>query len=271
MMKNFDTIPVLQTTLNHWKNKGEKIAFVPTMGGLHQGHLSLIEIAKANADRVVVSIFVNPTQFAENEDFGDYPRTLERDLSLLEGLQVDCIFIPDAEMIYPDGLSSSVDVGEVGQILCGKTRPHFFNGVAQVVQRLFDIVRPDIAVFGQKDYQQLHIIQQRTSGIEILSGAIVREADGLAMSTRNQYLSAEERAVSTQLHKTLTQLQQGKLDLDGAKNQLQSYFKLDYLEMLDANTLKQITDNTSKIAILCAVFLGTTRLIDNIIFRREDV
>ncbi|BAS67746.1 pantoate--beta-alanine ligase [Bathymodiolus septemdierum thioautotrophic gill symbiont] len=261
----------LQETLGAWRQQGQAIAFVPTMGGLHQGHLSLIKIAKENSDRVVVSIFVNPMQFAENEDFGEYPRTLGDDLSLLKELQVDCVFTPTAEMIYPDGLGLTIDVGKVGQILCGKTRPHFFNGVTQVVQRLFDIIEPDVAVFGQKDCQQLSIIKQFTSGVKILSGAIVREADGLAMSTRNQYLSVDERQIAPQLYRTLSQLHQGKLDLYMAKKQLQQYFKLDYLEILDANTLKQITDNTSKIAILCAVFLGSTRLIDNIIFRRENV
>ncbi len=270
-MKIFNTIPELQTTLNHWRDKGEKIAFVPTMGGLHQGHLSLIEIAKQKADRVVVSVFVNPTQFAEREDFGTYPRTMEEDLALLEAQGVDCVFTPSAEAIYPDGMTLDVDVGAIGQILCGQTRPHFFNGVVQVVRRLFEIVRPDVAVFGRKDYQQLHIIRRFTSGVEIVSGEIVRETDGLAMSTRNQYLSKGERKIAPQLHKILGQIERRELGVKSAAEQLQRYFKLDYLELLDANTLKKITDNTSKIAILCAVFLGPTRLIDNIIFRRENV
>lgn len=268
-MQVFKTIIDLQAQLNIWQGKSKSIAFVPTMGGLHQGHLSLIEIAKQNADKVVTSIFVNPTQFVAHEDFDDYPRTLDNDLSLLEERQVDYVFTPNTQIIYPDGLDSSVDVGELGQVLCGKTRPHFFNGVVQVVQRLFDIVQPNIAVFGQKDYQQLSIIKQFTTGVKILSGVIVREDDGLAMSTRNQYLSVDERKVAVQLYKTLNQLQQRKLDLKLATEQLQQHFKLDYLEMLDANTLKQITDNTSKIAILCAVFLNSTRLIDNIIFNRR--
>ncbi len=154
-MKFFNTIIALQINLKKWKDKGDKVAFVPTMGGLHQGHLSLIEIAKQKADRVVVSVFVNPTQFAEHEDFGTYPRTMEEDLALLEAQGVDCVFTPSAEAIYPDGMTLDVDVGAIGQILCGQTRPHFFNGVVQVVRRLFDIIRPDVAVFGQKDYQQL--------------------------------------------------------------------------------------------------------------------
>lgn len=267
-MKIFNTLPELQTTLNHWRDKGEKIAFVPTMGGLHQGHLSLIEIAKKKADRVVVSVFVNPTQFAEGEDFGGYPRTMKGDLVLLGGVGVDCVFVPDVGVIYPDGVGVVVDVGEVGQILCGLTRPHFFNGVVQVVRRLFEIVRPDVAVFGRKDYQQLHIIRRFTSGVEIVSGGVVREVDGLAMSTRNQYLGVDERKVAVQLYRTLSQLQRGVLDRQAAIGQLQVYFKLDYLEVLDANTLRKITDNTGKIAILCAVFLGSTRLIDNIIYTK---
>ncbi|MDC9714752.1 MAG: pantoate--beta-alanine ligase [Gammaproteobacteria bacterium] len=260
-------------TMKKWRNKGKKIAFVPTMGGLHQGHLLLVELAKENADRVVVSIFVNPTQFGEGEDFTDYPRTVEADLALLQVQGVDCVFMPSVEAIYPNGMALDVKVGEIGGILCGKTRPHFFNGVVQVVERLLEIVRPDVAVFGQKDYQQLHIIRQFTLAgsdpeIEIIAGKIMREKDGLAMSTRNQYLSVDERNIAPQLYKTLHQLHQGELDRKSASRQLQHYFKLDYLEMLDANTLKQITDNTSKIAILCAVFLGSTRLIDNIIFKR---
>jgi len=254
------------SVMKKWTEKAGSIAFVPTMGGLHQGHLSLIKLAKESADRAVVSVFVNPTQFAENEDFGGYPRTMDADLVLLEGVGVDCVFVPDVEMIYPDGVGVVVDVGGVGQILCGLTRPHFFNGVVQVVRRLFEIVRPDVAVFGRKDYQQLHIIRQFTAGVEIISGGIVREGDGLAMSTRNQYLSVDERKVAVQLYQTLSQLQRGELDRQSAMGQLQVYFRLDYLEVLDANTLRKITDNTSKIAILCAVFLGSTRLIDNIIF-----
>ena len=257
--------------MKKWTKKFGSIAFVPTMGGLHQGHLSLIEIAKCKADRVAVSIFVNPMQFAENEDFVEYPRTLEADLALLKMLQVDCVFTPNTQIVYPDGLKSKIDVGAIGQILCGKTRPHFFNGVVQVVRRLFEIVQPDVAVFGEKDYQQLHIIKHFTSGVKIIEAPIVREHNGLAMSTRNQYLSTSECKIAPQLHKTLEQLQRGELDLQSATEQLQQHFQLDYLEMLDANTLSQITNNTSKIAILCAVFLGSTRLIDNIIFRREDV
>ncbi|SFV85616.1 Pantoate--beta-alanine ligase [hydrothermal vent metagenome] len=257
--------------MKKWTKKAGSIAFVPTMGGLHQGHLSLIKLAKESADRVVVSIFVNPAQFAEHEDFGTYPRTMEGDLALLKTQGVDCVFAPSAEAIYPDGMILGVEVGTIGQILCGQTRPHFFNGVVQVVRRLFEIIRPDVAVFGQKDYQQLHIVKRFTSGVDIIEAPIMREVDGLAMSTRNQYLSEAERSIAPQLYRTLKQLEQGRVNLQSTTKQLQQNFKLDYLEVLDANTLKKITDNTSKIAILCAVFLGSTRLIDNIIFRRKNV
>ncbi|KAA0438790.1 MAG: pantoate--beta-alanine ligase, partial [Candidatus Thioglobus sp.] len=218
------------------------------------------------ADRVVVSIFVNPLQFSANEDFGEYPRTLTADLAALEALGVDLVFVPDADAIYPDGLDLTVDVGEIGQILCGKTRPHFFNGVVAVVRRMFAIVLPDVAVFGQKDWQQLCIIQRFTSGVEIVSAATVREENGLAMSSRNQYLNSAEREIAGKLQQTLKQIESGNMSLQSAKKQLQQTFELDYLQMLDANTLGQITTNTSKIAILCAVNFGKTRLIDNIIF-----
>ncbi|SMM98226.1 Pantoate--beta-alanine ligase [uncultured Candidatus Thioglobus sp.] len=255
--------------MQQWRNKDEKIAFVATMGGLHEGHLSLIEVAKRRADRVVVSVFVNPAQFSENEDFGTYPRNLDEDLALFKTAGVDVVFTPDIEQIYPDGVDENFDIGWIGQILCGKTRPHFFNGVVQVVSRLFEIVQPDIAVFGQKDYQQLQAIKRFTSGVEIVSAAIVREENGLAMSTRNQYLSADECQIAAQLYQTLLQLQQGKIDKKSATERLQKHFKLDYLQILDANTLKQINSNTSKIAILCAVYLGKTRLIDNLVFNKE--
>ncbi|WP_428087246.1 pantoate--beta-alanine ligase [Candidatus Thioglobus sp.] len=252
-----------------WKVAGKSIAFVPTMGGLHQGHLSLVEQAALKADKVIVSIFVNPAQFAQHEDFGEYPRDLNKDLTLLEALQVDCVFTPNIEMIYPEGIKSDVKVGAMGQILCGKTRPHFFDGVVQVVRRLFDIVKPDMAIFGKKDCQQLQIIKKFTSKVEIIGAPTVREHDGLAMSTRNQYLNKHERKIAPQLHKVLLRIEQGELDLESASKELQQHFKLDYLQMLDANTLKSVTGNSTQIAILCAVFLGSNRLIDNIIFNQE--
>jgi pantoate--beta-alanine ligase len=279
MMQVFNTITALQNTLDDWRAKDRTIAFVPTMGGLHDGHLALVKLAKQKADKVVVSIFVNPTQFSENEDFDQYPNTFEQDVLLLERNQVDGLFSPSVEQIYPQGLDADIDIGEIGNILCGASRPGHFQGVVQVVNRLFDIVKPNLAVFGKKDYQQLLIIKQMVAqlslDVKIISHSIVREKDGLAMSTRNQYLSADERKVSPNLYKNLLELkgeiQKGQainVAVKQARMQIEKNFKLDYIETLDANTLKQITDNTSEIAILCAIFIGSTRLIDNVIFRR---
>ena len=278
-MKTHTTIQSLQSAIDSWRSQGQRIAFVPTMGGLHDGHLSLVALAKQKADKVIVSVFVNPTQFGENEDFDQYPNTLEQDIALLEQHQIDGLYAPSIGQIYPQGLDSDIEVGEVGDILCGASRPGHFDGVAQVVRRLFEIVKPNMAIFGQKDYQQLLVIAQMAaqyfSEIEVLSQPTIREQDGLAMSTRNQYLSTNERKIAPRLYQALLQAKQDYLNntsvrvlTSTAKNTLSEGFKVDYFEALDANTLKQITDNTSKIAILCAVFLGSTRLIDNIIFNK---
>ncbi len=278
-MQTFNNITDLQTTLNDWRDKGNKIAFVPTMGGLHAGHLALVELAKQKADKVVVSVFVNPTQFGENEDFDQYPNTLEQDAELLGQCQVDGLFTPSVEQVYPQGLNSSIKVGDLGDILCGTSRLGHFDGVVQVVHRLFEIVKPNVTIFGQKDYQQLLLIVQMATEyfpeIQVLSQSTVREKDGLAMSTRNQYLSTSERKIAPHLCQALLKVKQDYLNnmpaevlTDNAEKTLAEDFKVDYLEVLDANTLKQITDNTSKIAILGAVFLGSTRLIDNIIFNK---
>jgi pantoate--beta-alanine ligase len=264
-----------------WKEQDKTVAFVPTMGGLHDGHLSLVHQAKKNADKVVVSIFVNPTQFGENEDFDNYPNTLEKDLTQLEACQVDAVFTPDKGQIYPDGFESHLKAGSMSQGLCSDSRPGHFDGVVQVVHRLFEIIKPDVAIFGQKDYQQLLVIRQMVREmslpIKILSGDIVREDSGLAMSTRNQYLSIEQQRVAIKLYQVLTQLKQAVLSGEGlvptiahSKAVLGQDFKIEYLSVLDANTLKSITDNTTEIAILCAVFLGSTRLIDNIILTKDS-
>ena len=278
-MKTHTTIQSLQSAIDSWRSQGQRIAFVPTMGGLHDGHLSLVALAKQKADKVIVSVFVNPTQFGENEDFDQYPNTLEQDIALLEQHQIDGLYTPSIEQIYPQGLDSDIKVGEVGDILCGASRPGHFDGVVQVVRRLFEIVKPNMAIFGQKDYQQLLVIAQMAAQyfpeIEVLSQPTIREQDGLAMSTRNQYFSIDERKIAPRLYQVLLQAKQDYLEnipvevlTNREKNTLSKDFNVDYFEVLDANTLKQITDNTSKIAILCAVFLGSTRLIDNIIFNK---
>ena len=278
-MQTHTTIQSLQSTIDSWQSQGQSIAFVPTMGGLHAGHLSLVALAKQKADKVVASVFVNPTQFGKNEDLDQYPNTLKQDIALLEQHQVDGLFTPTVEQVYPQGLDSDIKVGEVGDILCGASRPGHFDGVVQVVHRLFEIVKPDMAIFGQKDYQQLLLITQMTDQcfpeVKVLSQPTIREQDGLAMSTRNQYLSIDEKKIAPRLYQALLQTKQDYLDntpvevlTNRVKNTLSKDFKVDYFEVLDANTLKQITDNTSKIAILCAVYLGSTRLIDNIIFNK---
>lgn len=278
-MQTYTTIQSLQDTVENYRSQGQSIAFVPTMGGLHAGHLSLAKLAKQKADKVIVSVFVNPTQFGENEDFDQYPKTIEQDINLLEQHQVDGLFTPSIEQIYPQGLHSDIKVGDMGDVLCGASRPGHFDGVVQVVHRLLEIVKPNVAIFGQKDYQQLLVITQMAAKyfptIEIMSQATIREKDDLAMSTRNQYLSTNERKIAPHLYQALLQAKQDYLNntavetlTNKAKHNLAEDFKVDYLEVLDANTLKQITDNTSKIAILCAVFLGSTRLIDNIIFNK---
>ncbi len=274
-----NTTAELEALISSYKQQSKSIGFVPTMGGLHQGHLSLVSIAKRKTDIVVVSIFVNPTQFGAGEDLDKYPQTFEQDKQLLDEQGVEVIFAPTREEVYPQGVESEVEPGELANILCGASRPGHFKGVVQVVKRLFELVQPDLAVFGEKDYQQLMIIKAMVERYQlpvyIESGPIAREPSGLAMSTRNQYLSEDERETAAKLYQVMTQTQQrirSGQRVDNAKAQaeraLSQHFELDYIEILDANTLNQITDTSRKIAILCAVFLGTTRLIDNLTFGR---
>ena len=281
-MHIFEQIGPLEEYLNSCREDGRSIALVPTMGGLHEGHLKLIDKAKECSDMVVVSVFVNPTQFAENEDFEAYPKTLSEDKRLLEAIKVEVMFVPLDNEVYPDGSSQDYDVGEMGKILCGISRPIHFNGVAQIVARLFDIVKPDYAVFGEKDYQQLLIINSlvERQGIKttIVSVPTLRESDGLALSTRNNYLSSEDRANAhlfyQQLITTKASIQNGT-DIPSATEQavdaLGAVFDVEYIEVLNANNLTEITTSSSEIIIISAVKLGETRLIDNIVFRRSDV
>ena len=281
-MHIFEKIGPLEEYLDSCRKDGRNIALVPTMGGLHEGHLQLIEKAKECSDMVVVSVFVNPTQFAENEDFEAYPKTLSEDKRLLEAIKVDAMFVPLDNQIYPDGSSQDYDVGEMGKILCGISRPIHFNGVAQVVARLFGIVKPDYAVFGEKDYQQLLIInslvERQAIKTTIVSVPTVRDENGLAISTRNNYLSSEDRIKAPlfyqQLVATKAAIQNGT-DIPSATEQavdaLGAGFDVEYIEVLNANNLTEITTSSSEIIIISAVRLGETRLIDNIIFRRSDV
>ena len=278
-------IKQLREQTTSWRKNDERIAFVPTMGNLHAGHLSLVEIAQQKATRVVVSIYVNPLQFSPDEDFSSYPRTLEDDLEQLEKLAVDLVFIPDSETIYPQGerQSTVVDVPVLSNIIEGQFRPGFFKGVATVVLKLFNMVQPDIAVFGEKDFQQLLVIRQMVKDlklpVEVIGGETKREANGLAMSSRNNYLSAEERVHAQALRETLLryrqQIEHGK-DLSEAESDcvktLENHgFTVDYVTLRETGQLNEVTvldndKNPAERVILAAVKLGKTRLIDNVRF-----
>ena len=281
-MKIFKRSVDLQFFLDSCRNDNKTVALVPTMGGLHPGHLRLVEKAQSIADIVVVSIFVNPTQFATGEDFNSYPKTFSNDKFLLEGRSIDALFIPSKNEIYPNGTFSNFDVGQMGELLCGAFRPSHFNGVAQVVNRLFDIVKPNYSVFGEKDYQQLLIIkslvENNNLNVSIKSVPTQREDDGLAMSTRNKYLGTENRKKAPLFYRQLSyakaSIEQGEsIELVKKKtlSELGANFEVEYLEVLNANNLSQITTNTAEIIIISAIRLGKTRLIDNIVFRRPNV
>jgi len=272
----------LNLFLESEREKNNYIALVPTMGGLHDGHLSLVAKAKNLAEIVVVSIFVNPTQFARGEDFDDYPNTFENDKFLLESKKIDVLFIPSKEEIYPHGTESDYKVGAIGQILCGAFRPSHFDGVAQVVKRFFEIVKPNYAVFGEKDFQQLLIIKSLVKNlhldIKIDSMPTQREHDGLAMSTRNQYLSDIDRERAPHFYSVLIAIRDlilGGKDISEARevgiNSLSKSFEVEYFEVLNANNLTQIETKTSEIIIISAIRFGGTRLIDNLVFRRKNV
>ena len=274
-MQIFHTITELQAALSAAQGK---IALVPTMGNLHEGHLTLAKIARTHADVVVVSIFVNPTQFGVGEDFDSYPRTLDADVAALSDVDVDFVFAPSVDEMYPT-YPPNVQVlsGEIAKLLCGKSRPTHFDGVGLVVSKLFNIVRPDVAVFGKKDYQQLAIIRQLNDdlnfGIDIIGADIVRAEDGLALSSRNQYLSADERAVAPALSQTLQALadklaQASIIDydalIDDAKATLtQAGFVVDYLEIYNQQ-LQTVSQVDKALVILAAVWLGKARLLDNL-------
>ena len=281
-MEIFKTQKDLKLYLDSLRLDGKKIALVPTMGGLHDGHLSLVDKAKSLSEIVVVSIFVNPTQFARGEDFDDYPNTFEADKLLLESKNVDALFLPSKEEIYPHGTASDYKVGAIGQILCGAFRPTHFDGVAQVVKRFFEIVKPDLAVFGEKDFQQLLIIKTLVKNLslnlKIESIPTQREDDGLAMSTRNQYLSDLDRERAPHFYSVLCDARdsilRGNSFPEAKKDAIKTLgksFEVEYLEVLDANNLTQIETKTTEVIIISAIRFGGTRLIDNLVFRRTNV
>ncbi|PZA12286.1 pantoate--beta-alanine ligase [Rhodopseudomonas palustris] len=272
------TLPALRRALAELHQRNASVALVPTMGALHDGHLSLVRLAKRRADKVVVSVFVNPTQFAPHEDFGSYPRTFKADASKLAAEDVDLIWNPDVKAMYPDGFASKISTeGPAVAGLEDRFRPHFFGGVATVVGKLFIQCRPDVAIFGSKDFQQLRVVTRMAAdldmGVKVIGAPTVRERDGLAMSSRNVYLSAEERAVAPTLYRAMKEvakrIKAGKSIASslttGAKLITEAGFVLDYLEARHAETLAPIKSaKEGPIRLLVAAKLGKTRLIDNI-------
>ncbi|MFQ6004109.1 MAG: pantoate--beta-alanine ligase [Woeseia sp.] len=270
----------LREQLDDWRHAGEHLALVPTMGNLHEGHLSLVSLAREHAERVVVSIFVNPTQFGEGEDFNAYPRTLERDKRHLRKAKADLLFVPDVETIYPFGIdrATSVTVPVLTAEFCGAARPGHFDGVTSVVSRLFVHVQPDVAVFGQKDYQQLLIIRRLVEdlglGIRIIAGPTRRDVDGLALSSRNEYLSETEREVAPALFNVLqgvgSELQAGRRDYQELEQQAMDSlsdagFVPEYVGIRRAGNLEPPDRDSDEIVVLAAARLGDARLIDNVI------
>ncbi|MGD8911288.1 MAG: pantoate--beta-alanine ligase [Candidatus Thiodiazotropha sp.] len=278
-METISEVETLRQSIGSWRKAGEKIGFVPTMGNLHEGHLALVETARDCCDRTVVSIFVNPMQFGEGEDFSTYPRTLEQDQYSLEQAGVDLLFAPSAKTVYPQGkqVQTRVEVPELSDILCGASRPGHFVGVATIVCKLFNYVQPDIAVFGEKDYQQLMVIRRMVADlampVEIIGLPTVREADGLAKSSRNCYLSPQERKRAPKLYETLRitarSLRGGErnfplLEAKAIDLLRSAGFKPDYYTIRRADDLMLPSEGEPNLVILAAAYLGTTRLIDNL-------
>jgi pantoate--beta-alanine ligase len=278
MLKTVRTIKDLRRTIARWRERDERIALVPTMGALHHGHLALVKLARRKADRTVVSIFVNPAQFAPNEDFSRYPRDEAGDLKMLREAGADLVWSPSVADMYPTEHATRVEPKGAALGLEGDFRPHHFGGVATVCLKLFSAVTPDTAVFGEKDYQQLCVIRQMVRDFDlplrIAALPTQRERDGLALSSRNAYLTAEERALAPALHRAIrgVALVAGKGGpvnnaIDAAKHDLlsQGFAKIDYLEVRDAETLASFDGKSGRPGrVLAAAWLGTTRLIDNV-------
>lgn len=284
-MHTFVDVQGLRAQIAQWRAQGESLAFVPTMGNLHEGHLQLVRRARQLADRVVVSIFVNPMQFAPGEDYDTYPRTLDTDSRLLTAEQTDVLFAPDVSVIYPGGAEATtrIEVPGPGQGLEDEFRPGFFIGVATVVARLFNIIQPDYALFGEKDYQQLVVIRVMVADlcwpIEIIGVPMMREPDGLAMSSRNKYLSPEQRKAAILLNRSLTAgieaLQSGERDAEKIRQLVTNLItveplaRLDYFSVADPDSLRELDVVGEKALLSTAVFFGKTRLIDNMIWKNN--
>ena len=279
------SLPVLREQLSTWRDAGERIAFVPTMGNLHEGHLALVHKARELADRVVTSIYVNPTQFGANEDFGAYPRTLEQDCKQLQAAGTHLVFTPDEATMYPFGVKQAtiVSVPGVTSKLDGRHRPGHFDGVASVVCRLFTMVNPHVAVFGQKDFQQVlvirHMVRDLSLPVHVARVPTVREQDGLAMSSRNQYLAPEERALAPLLYQELRRiadaLAAGERDYKALRAEARATleeagFLPDYISIRDPQTLKKSRSDDRHWVVLGAAMLGRARLIDNVEVVAQD-
>ena len=273
-----ETLPLLRQQIRRLRMEGKRVALVPTMGNLHDGHMKLVDEAKARADVVVVSIFVNPMQFDRPEDLARYPRTLQEDCEKLNKRKVDLVFAPSVKEIYPNGTETHtyVDVPGLSTMLEGASRPGHFRGVSTIVSKLFNLVQPDIACFGEKDFQQLALIRKMVADmgfdIEIVGVPIMRAKDGLALSSRNGYLTAEQRTIAPGLYKVLSsiadKLQAGERDLDeiiaiAGQELNEKGFRSDDIQIRDADTLLEISENSKRAVILVAAWLGDARLIDN--------
>jgi pantoate--beta-alanine ligase len=277
-------ISTIREHVNAWRRKGETVAFVPTMGNLHRGHIALVNEAKRRADHVVVSIFVNPMQFSANEDLDGYPRTLAQDSEQLIVAGTEILFTPTPEIMYPKGLAQQtfVEVPDIGDQLCGASRPGHFRGVATIVTKLFNIVQPDIALFGRKDFQQLMIIKTMVEDlsmpIDVIGVETIREKSGLAMSSRNGYLTADEKHLAARLKQVLDNIihaiQHGEAAqqaiTEAERVLISAGFTPDYLQVRNANTLHQATAADTKLIVIAAAYLGKTRLIDNVLFCRHS-
>jgi pantoate--beta-alanine ligase len=276
-MRTIRSLAEMKALARGWRNEGRRIGFVPTMGYLHEGHLSLVRASKARADVTVVSIFVNPTQFGPHEDFKRYPRDLAKDSAFLEAAGVDALFYPEVQEIYPPGYRTYVEVEGLQDKLCGRSRPGHFRGVATVVLKLFDIVGPDLAFFGAKDAQQVLIIRRMAADldldVEVVTCPLVREPDGLALSSRNAYLGPAERkaalSLSTGLRWAEKAVAAGERDaariVAGVRAVIEAepLARIDYVEAIDPETLEPVAEVGGEVLLALAVFFGATRLIDN--------
>lgn len=272
-----NTVKALRLVVKGWRSEGLSIGMIPTMGSLHKGHLAIVKQLQSHVDKTIVSIFVNPIQFNPGEDFNRYPRTLESDADKLQTISVDCIFAPDVKEMYGKGFTTNINIKGLSDILCGTSRQGHFDGVATVVTKLLNQCLPDKVIFGEKDYQQLQVLKRLVMDlnipVEIVNGTLVRDENGLALSSRNIFLSDEERDVANNLNKTLFTLKEKAkeggdlrlLEAWGITELLESGFRLvDYLEFRHEGNLKLATNLKKPVRILAAAYVGKTRLIDNL-------